>query len=206
PGRGRPADGVGAEHRVELGFDRPVGGFLERASERLGPAAPHRAEVDERAVLVEDDEVDAVKTDGHTSAPTSELGVAASSRAAPRTNDASGGNEIVTGCPTSGTLRWGSLKESSATIEGGSPPASSPRRTRMRTIEPRKLTSSTVPVSRLGAGAPSPNEMPSGRRASVPRPSFEASVATLLARISWPSIDNRPVGASITPALTRLSV
>ncbi len=32
------------------------------------PAAPHRVEVDERAVLVEDDEVDAVEPDGHTSA------------------------------------------------------------------------------------------------------------------------------------------
>ena len=66
--------------------------------------------------------------------------------------------------------------------------------------------SSTVPVRRFEPGSPSPSAMPSGRRASVTRPSFEAFVVTLLARTSWPSIDSRPVEASITPALTRLSV
>ena len=53
--------------------------------------------------------------------------------------------------------------------------------------------SSTVPVRRFEPGSPSPSAMPSGRRASVTRPSFEAFVVTLLARISWPSIDSRPV-------------
>ena len=59
-------------------------------------------EFDDRAVLVEDDEVDAVEPDGHTSAPTSEL-ASAPSRAAPSTKHASGGNEIVTAWSTSGS-------------------------------------------------------------------------------------------------------
>ena len=48
--------------------------------ERDGPAAPHRVELDERAVLVEDDEVDPVERDGHTSAPASAVGAAAAAR------------------------------------------------------------------------------------------------------------------------------
>ena len=47
-------------------------------------------------VLVEDDEVDAVEPDGHTSAPASDCHGADVRRAAPSTKLASGGNETVT--------------------------------------------------------------------------------------------------------------
>ena len=66
--------------------------------------------------------------------------------------------------------------------------------------------SSTVPRSRFEPSPPSPSEMPSGRRASVTRPSVDVSDLTLLTRISWPSRVRRPVDASIIRALTRLSV
>ena len=66
--------------------------------------------------------------------------------------------------------------------------------------------SSTAPWSRFEPASPSPSEMPSGRSASVTFPSVDVSVVTLLARISWPSSDSRPADASITLALTRLSV
>ena len=68
------------------------------SAERRGPAAPHRVEVDERAVLVEDDEVDAVEPDGHTLArrpPRRRRRVATVPRRGRST--ASGGNETVTG-------------------------------------------------------------------------------------------------------------
>ncbi len=90
-----PGRGVEPEHRVEGFRDGPPGRRGQGLGQGDRPAAPHRAEVDDRAVLVEDDEVDAVEPDGHTSAPASAL-ASAPSRAAPRTKQASGGNEIVT--------------------------------------------------------------------------------------------------------------
>ena len=76
------------------------------------------AELDERAVLVEDDQVDPVEEDRHTSSTTASV-ARTSSRAAPSTKHASGGNDTVTGKPTPGSDRWGSLKVSSAMTLGG---------------------------------------------------------------------------------------
>ena len=53
------------------------------------------------------------------SAPASALGEDASSRAAPRTKHASGGNETVTVLADLGQRRCGSLNVSSATTVGG---------------------------------------------------------------------------------------
>ena len=57
------------------------------------PAAPHRAELDERPVLVEDDEVDAVEEDRSHLGDDGLGRDGASSRAAPSTKQASGGND-----------------------------------------------------------------------------------------------------------------
>ena len=56
---GHPGHRVVAEHRVQRLAHGRAGGRHEAIGEGLRPAAPHRVEVDERAVLVEDDEVDA---------------------------------------------------------------------------------------------------------------------------------------------------
>ena len=76
------------------------------SAEGLGPAAPHRVELDERPVLVEDDEVDAVETAGHTSAPVATSGPdEAAVSASARTKHASGGNDTEIGSPTTGSLQ-----------------------------------------------------------------------------------------------------
>ena len=66
-----------------------------RVGEVHRPAAPHRVELDERAVLVEDDEVDAVERGRSHLVATASGSRGRSSRAAPSTKQASGGNETV---------------------------------------------------------------------------------------------------------------
>ena len=74
--RERPAglDAVGdrvvADRRVDVAGDRPPRRHLQPRPELARPAAPHRLERDQRPVLVEDDEVDAVedRVDGQRAA------------------------------------------------------------------------------------------------------------------------------------------
>ena len=80
-------------------------------------------------------------------------------------------------------------------------------RTRMRTIEPRKLMSSTVPWSRFEPSSPSPSAIPLGPERERDRPS-----ARCRRRRPCPSgppgrrSTAGPSTASMTPAATRLSV
>src|SRR3972149_2141513 len=73
---------------------------------------------------------------------------------------ASGGKETVTASPIGGRVRFGSLNVSSETV------GPSPSRIRRRTIEPRKLTSTTGPRRGVVPSGPSSSEMLSGRRAT----------------------------------------
>ena len=120
------------------------------------PAAPHRVEIDQRAVLVEDDEIDPVedrvreprraraRRAGHSASA-----IACRSRRArgpaPRTSVASGGNETVTSSPIAGACQARVVE----LVERDGRVAVRPTWTRVRTIEPRKLTSSTSPRRRL---------------------------------------------------------
>ena len=62
PARHATGRRVEADRREHVPRDRPAGRRLEPRPELARPAAPHRVEVDERAVLVEDDEVDAASS------------------------------------------------------------------------------------------------------------------------------------------------
>src|SRR4030095_7702471 len=102
--------------REHVARDGPPRGAVQPLPDREGPAAPHRVEVDQRAVLVEDDEIDAVEQrrevrGGHTSATTSTSGAGPE----PTTRQASGGNDTTTTSPIDGGARWGSLNESNET-------------------------------------------------------------------------------------------
>ncbi len=51
--------GIDAEELVQARSERDPDGCLEPARELIDPGAPHELELDERAVLVEDQQVDA---------------------------------------------------------------------------------------------------------------------------------------------------
>ena len=114
----RPRRRLEPEHREQRFVEALSGPPPKSRGELHGPAAPHRAELDERAVLVEDDQVDPLEEDRHTSSTTASV-ARTSSRAAPSTKQASGGNDTVTGKPTPGSDRCGSLNVSSAMTLGG---------------------------------------------------------------------------------------
>ena len=100
---------------------------------------------------------------------------------------------------TSGSRRCGSLNVSRAITVGVAPSSPSPTLTRIRTIEPRKLMSSTVPCSRFSPGSPSPSSIPSGRSASVTRPFAPTSVDGL-ARPDFLAVDRQAAGARVDDA------
>ena len=81
---------------------------------------------------------------------------------ASRASTASRANVTVTACPRSGGAKVGLLNVSSEI-------AFSPNRTRMRTMGPRKLASSTMPRIRLPPAVPSPIDTVSGRSATERR-------------------------------------
>ena len=109
---------------------------------------------------------------------------------ASRVRTASCRKVTASGCPGRGNDSVGLLKVSSDS-------ACSVKRTRMRTIGPRKTTSSTVPVIRLPS-AESPGVTVSGRTAMDRTSPARAVSRPRAATISWPSTTIRPRAGSVT--------
>ena len=156
-GATRPLDRVEADRREDVERHRAPDRGVQAIAELARPAAPHRVEVDERAVLVEDDDVDAGQVDRRPCARLQQrlrggqrVGLVGHGVGL-RTRQASGGNRRTTGAPAAGTARFGLLNVSTPT-----------RRARRRWSSargrpsPRKATSSTVAGIRL-APSPSPD-------------------------------------------------
>jgi hypothetical protein len=78
PGLDATAGRIKADRGEHVPSDRPSRRAVEAPAELDCPATPHRVEVEQRAVLVEDDQVDAVEGAGHTSASTSAAAAAPS--------------------------------------------------------------------------------------------------------------------------------
>ena len=76
----------------------------------------------------------------------------------------------------------------------------------MRTTAPRKLTSSIVPASLFRLLSPFCNETASGRRATERMSPALASPRPRAIVTSWPSMEIRPLAASITLPRNMLSV
>ena len=107
-GRHAPGRGVEADRREDVRRHGPPDDVVQAGAQLARPAAPHRVEVDERAVLVEDDGLDTGQVDRRRSAATASppRPPARRSRSGPRpagrTRQASRRESSVTGVPASG--------------------------------------------------------------------------------------------------------
>src|SRR3990172_531229 len=206
-----PRRGIHAHHSVDDVVQAVPVGARELIGKCPNPVAPHEVELDEGAVLVEDRQLHAGERvpgpsrlrDPPAGGPAAHA--PAASRSGPatgtdsRTRGPSAGNEIVMGSWSCGRTSVGSLKTSRVTT------TPSAIRIRIRTMDPRKLTSATVPRRTLEPSGPVPRVTIPGRSARLMVSPARASTGREI-RNSCPPTLRRPAPASTTAAGRTLSV